>query len=124
MKTDIKANDNSSTTVAVTEEIKDQNSKYTLSKFEYDLYHEEDDISLPVIRVKKFNLPNKDKRWKIMVDNKLIFTIEGSKISKKEKDYLETIDGFNFILNQAKIGIKSLNSFRSEIKKIIKIKKA
>jgi hypothetical protein len=102
-----------------TEEGKDQNSRYNLSKFEYDLYHEEDDVAEKVIRVKRVSLPNKGERWKVMNDNKLIFTIEGSKISKKEKEYLQTADGFNFILSQAKIGIKSLNNFRSELKKVI-----
>jgi SMC interacting uncharacterized protein involved in chromosome segregation len=101
------------------EEGKDGNMKYSLSKFEYDLYHEEDDKSEKVIRVKRISMPNKGEKWKVMNDNKVIFIIEGSKISKKEKEYLQTVDGFNFILTQAKMGIKSLNSFRSELKKIV-----
>lgn len=105
----------------VTEEFKDSNSKYSLSKFEYDLYHDEDNISETVIRVKRVSMPNKNEKWKIMHDNKLVFTIESTKISKKEREYLQTVDGFNFILAQAKIGIKSLNSFRKELKKFIAI---
>lgn len=101
------------------EEVKDQNFKHNYSKFEHDLYHEEEDIALPVIRVKKINLPNKGEKWKVMSDNKLVFLIESNKISKKEKQFLQTIEGFNFILNQAKIGIKSLNNFRIELKKIL-----
>ena len=41
-----------------------------------------------------------------------------TKISKKEREYLQTVDGFNFILSQAKVGIKSLNSFKVELKKV------
>ena len=54
---------------------------------------------------------------KVMINNKVIFTIESTKISKKERNYLQTVDGFNFMLAQAKLGIKSLNSFRNELKK-------
>ena len=101
------------------EESKDGNLKYSLSKFEYDLYHEEDDKAEKVIRVKRVSMPNKGEKWKVMSDNKLIFTIESTKISKKEREYLQTVEGFNFILSQAKTGIKSLNSFRTELKKKI-----
>ncbi len=110
------------TVVPITEEIKEQNLRYNLSKFEFDLYHEEFDVSEPVIRVKRVAMPNKGQKWKIMLDTKVVFTIESSKISKKEREYLETVEGFNFILSQAKIGIKSLNSFRTELKKILEPK--
>lgn len=118
----IKSNTSTTTTESVpnfptSEEFKDSNSKYSLSKFEYDLYHEEDDTSEKVIRVKRVSMPNNGDKWKIMVDNKVTFILEGTKISKKEREYLQTVDGFNFILAQAKLGIKSLNSFRAELKK-------
>lgn len=114
-----KTNNDSSFVTPVTDEVKEQNSKYNFSKFEYDLYHEEDDVAEKVIRVKRSSMPNKGEKWKVMQDNKIIFTIESTKISKGEREYLQTIDGFNFILSQAKTGIKSLNNFRVELKKII-----
>lgn len=103
----------------VTEEFRDANQKHNLSKMELDLYHEEYDVAEKVYRVKRVSMPNKGEKWKIMLDSKVTFVIEGTKISKKEREFLETVDGFNFILAQAKIGIKSLNSFRTELKKII-----
>jgi hypothetical protein len=106
----------------VTEEIKGNNSKYSLSKYDFDLYHEEDDIVEVVIRVKRSSMPNNGEKWKITSDNKLLFTIEGTSLSKKERAYLQTVDGFNFILKQAKAGIKSLNSFKIELKKVLSIK--
>lgn len=102
------------------EEHKEQNSKFNLSKFDFDLYHEEDDVAEKVYRVKRVSMPNKGEKWKIMIDNKVAFVIEGNKLSKKERDFLVTVDGFSFILAQAKLGIKSLNSFRTELKKNIK----
>lgn len=102
------------------EDFKDPNQRYNLSKFEYDLYHEEDDVAEKVIRVKCVTLPNKGEKWKILEDNKVIFTVEGNKLTNKEKNFLHTIEGVNFLLGQAKAGIKSFNSLRTEIKKKIK----
>jgi len=104
----------------ISEEFKDQSSKHTLNKFEYDLYHEEDDVAFKVIRVKHIGLPNKGDKWKIMEDNKSIFIIEGNKLTKKEKDFLKTVDGMNFLISQYKTGLKSLNYLKNEMKKILK----
>lgn len=109
----------SSTGNQSSDEFKDTNLKYNLSKFEYDLYHEEDDVAEKVIRVKRVTMPNKQEKWKVMTDNKVIFIIEGTKLSKKEREFLNTVDGFNFILKQAKLDIKSFNSFKNDLKKLI-----
>lgn len=104
----------------ITEEVKDQNTKYNLSKFEYDLYHEEDDVAEKVIRVKRISMPNKGEKWKIFEDNKAMFVIEGTKLNNKEKEFLRTVDGVNFLIAQYKSGIKSFNSLKNEIKKKLK----
>lgn len=109
--------------VPITEKLKDYNQKYSLSKVDMDLYNEELYVESTLIEVKKVSMPNKGVKWKIMVDNKVIFIIESNKISKSEREYLEKVDGFNFILAQTKLGIKSLNKLRNELKKIIKPKK-
>jgi len=97
------------------EDLKDTN-KYNLSKFEYDLYHEEDDVAEKVIRVKHFSLPNKGDRWKIFEDNKILQIIEGGKLTNKEKEFLRSVEGATWLLSRAKVGIKSFNSFRKELK--------
>ncbi len=106
--------------VGATEEVKDANLKYSLSKFEYDLYHEEDDKSEKVIRVKRVSMPNKGEKWKIFEDNKVMFIVEGTKLNNKEKEFLRTVDGVNFLIAQYKAGIKSFNSLKNEIKKKLK----
>ena len=102
------------------EEQKDPNLKYNLSKFDHDLYHEEDDVSEKVIRVKRLSMPNKGEKWKIFEDNKVMFIVEGTKLTNKEKDFLRTVDGVNFLIEQYKAGIKSFNSLKNEIKKRLK----
>lgn len=104
----------------ITEEMKEYNSKYSLSKFDFDLYHEEDDIANKVIRVKRIMLPNKGERWKISEDNKVMFIVDGNKLTNKEKDFLRSIEGVNFLMAQYKAGINSFNSLKKEIKKKLK----
>ena len=118
MKTNTTSSDKTEPQNNFSEETKNPSLKH-LSKFEYDLYNEEDDIALPVIRVKHFSLPNNGDKWKFFENKKVAFVLEGSKLLKKEKEYLHTIEGFNFMLSQAKIGVKSLNSFKIELKKMI-----
>jgi hypothetical protein len=98
------------------DDFKEPNLKYNLSKFEYDLYHEEDDVAEKIIRVKRFAVSN-DEKWKIFEDSKVTLIIEGAKLSKKEKEFLRTVDGVNFLLSQYKSGINSFNSMKIEIKK-------
>lgn len=101
------------------EDFKDGNLKYNLSKFDYDLYKEEDDVAEKIIRVKRIDLPNKGERWKIFENNKVIFILEGNKLTKKEKEFLRSVDGANFLLKQARGGIKSFNALKTEIKNIV-----
>jgi len=101
---------------AVENEFKDQNLKYNLSKFEYDLFHEEDDIAEKIIRVKRYSLPNNGERWKIFEDSKVMFVLEGTKLTKKEKAFLRTADGISFLIFQYKNGINSFNHIKTEIR--------
>lgn len=114
-----KNNPTDTTAVAAGEEFKDQ-VKHNLSKFEYDLYHEEDDVAEKVIRVKRVSMPNKGEKWKLFEDNKVVFVVEGTKLTNKEKEFLRTVDGVNFLIAQCKLGIKSFNSLKNEIKKKLK----
>lgn len=114
-----KNNNTDATAPAVGEEFKDQ-VKHNLSKFEYDLYHEEDDVVEKVIRIKRVAMPNKGEKWKLFEDNKVVFVVEGAKLNNKEKEFLRTIDGVNFLIAQCKMGIKSFNALKNEIKKKLK----
>lgn len=106
-----------------TEEVKEAQQKYSLSKFDYDLYKDEDNTAEPVVRVKRISLPNDGERWKIFSDSKTVMIIEGSKFSKKEREFLRSVDGISWLLSQAKAGIKSFNSLKTDLKKRIKLVK-
>lgn len=96
-----------------------EHAKFTLNKYEFDLFHEEDNVVHRLIRVKRF-ANSKDEKWKIFDDNKVLLIIEGQKLTLKEREFLRTVDGSKWLLSKAKEGIKSLNYLKSEIKKEIK----
>lgn len=97
-----------------------QNIKHVLNKFDDDLFDEDKDVVEKVVRVKRVQLPNKGEKWRVIENNKVMFTLDGTKVSKKEKEYLRTADGFNFLIHQYKEGIKSLNKLKIELKKKLK----
>jgi hypothetical protein len=101
------------------EEFKNQIMK-PLSKFDYDLYHEEDDVAFPIVRVKRIGLPNNGERWKIFKGNTVLMVIEGGKLTKKERGFLRSVEGVNFLINQFKINLLSFHGIKQEIKKEIK----
>ena len=98
----------------------DQSFKYNLNKYDYDLYHDEDDVVNKIIRIKRFELPNSGEKWKVFEDNKEKFIIDGHKLNKKEKSFLRSIDGINFVINLFKNGIRSFNFFKIQLKNELK----
>ena len=106
----------------ISDDFKEQNIKYTLSKHEDDLYHDEDNLIFKVIRVKRVGMPNRGEKWKIFEDTKLIFTLNGHKLTKKEKDFLRTIDGINMLMSEFRTGLKSFNAIKKAIKDKLKPK--
>lgn len=110
--------------LTISDDFKEQNIKYTLSKREDDLYREENNIAGKVLRVKWIKLPRNGNRWKIVDEhNKVLWIIEGSKLGKKEQTYLRTAEGFNFLIQQFKSGVKSMQGLKLTLKKVLGAKK-
>lgn len=101
---------------------KEYHSKSVLNRHEFEFYDEDKDVVERVCRVVRTNSRSKGENWKLFCNDKLIFVINGAKISKVEKEFLRTIDGFNFLIGQAKGEIKSLNKLRLNIKESLKNK--
>jgi hypothetical protein len=92
--------------------------KHNHSKIENDFFDDTKYIKEKIIRVKRI-IFGKNERWKIFEDNKVIFIVEGLKISKLEKEFLRTIDGCQFLIFQGKNGIKSLHGLRKELRRVL-----
>lgn len=87
------------------------------SKFDFDLYHDSLDVAFPLYRVKRIALPNDGENWKIFSNSKVICVVEGSKLNKRERAFLRTLEGVNFLLGQAKLGVSSFSALKAELKK-------
>ena len=99
-----------------TDLVKQQNNKFSLSKYEADLYDDKCNVPYKVIQVKRI-ASGDNEIWKILNNNEVIFTIDGEKISKKEKEFLRTANGVMYLINEFKIStFKSLNSFKKKLK--------
>jgi hypothetical protein len=96
--------------------------RHTFSKWEFDLYREEDDVKLPTVRVKHVVGPGKGERWKIFEDTALILVLEGRKLTKREKSFLHSIEGVSFIISEYKHGARSFNSLKLALKEKLKAK--
>ena len=107
-------------TVIDPEEVKESILKYPLSKFDYDLYDETDNKVEKIIRVKAVYSIKKGDKWKIFDNDKVVCVIDGTHLNKRERAFLKTVDGMNWMIAQAKAGIKSFNSLKIELKKKIR----
>ena len=97
------------------------NFKFNINKFEYDLYHDNLNTVEKVIQVKK-NSSSKTDKWKILENNKVLFSIDGEDLSIKEREFLKTVEGFQLLINLGKTGFKSIKSLKSDIKHLLSSK--
>lgn len=86
------------------------------SKYAFDLYKDEDAVVTKIIRVKHVRSPNKTEKWKVFENSKNVFTLDGTRISKKEREFLHSIEGAQFLLAQSKSGPLTVNGLKKEIK--------
>lgn len=111
----MKNNDNNTT---ISDDIRSHNIKYSLSKHDDDLYHEEDDIEMSVLRIKYV----RGDKWKMIDEhNKVVFTLDGAKLNKNERIFLRSVDGFNFLMAEFRRGFRSFNTLKLALKKKMKL---
>ena len=67
-----------------------------------------------VIRIKR-TARAKSESWKILENNKLAILIDGKRFTNKEKEFLRTADGFNYLINGYKQGWRSINKFKQNL---------
>lgn len=94
-------------------------TKHIQSKFEYDLYHEEDNVPGTVIQVKMIGNEKKGEKWKIFENNKLALTIDGTKLTSKERGFLHSADGIKFLMNKYKAGTTAISAIKKEMKTLL-----
>lgn len=96
---------------SITDEVKYNNTKYTLSKYEYDLYNEESDIKNTLVQVKR----DKDI-IKVLCDGKQAFIIDLTKLSDEEVNLCNTVGGMKYIISSFKEGNTTLSKMRKSFR--------
>ena len=92
------------------------------SKF-FTLFDDETALeTAPIIRVKHTRSSGSDK-WRIFLDTKLISTVEGSKLLKKEREFLHTVDGFKLLIEKGKQGGVSIATLKKEIREVVETRR-
>jgi hypothetical protein len=85
------------------------------SKFDYDLFDESRDTVERVVRIKRVS-SNKQEKWRVIENSKIVFVVDGNRINKMEREFLRTADGFNFLISAYKNGIKSVSKLKEYLK--------
>lgn len=85
-------------------------------KQETELFDDNSYTPYDLISVRRINLPKNGEDWEILKNKKVILVLKGIRFTKKEKDYLRTVDGIQFIMNGFKCGWNSTSEFKRQIK--------
>lgn len=89
-----------------------------LSKISADLYDDAKGLVVEkLIEVKRITVGSKGERWKILENSKVVFVVEGQKLLKKEKEFLRSLPGLQFLIKQGKLGIKTFTQLKRALKK-------
>lgn len=91
-------------------------SRGILSKLDFELFDDTLAVVHPVVRIKRSNSTTRGEKWRIFLGEELKFLIDGDKLSKKERTFLRTVDGINWLIKEFKVGFKSLNELKIKLK--------
>lgn len=69
----------------------------------------------PVFKVKKVGSGESEK-WRFFENNKNTFTLEATSLSKKEKQFLYSVEGIQFLLAKSKNEGLTVNGLKKDIK--------
>lgn len=100
------------------DEVPKESFKPIQNRYEYDLYHEEDDVGFATIEIKRRG-SGKNEHWNVLRDGKTVATFEESKFSENIKAFLRTVDGLKQMLALYKEGATSVNSLKTKLKEFV-----
>ena len=85
------------------------------SKPDPDLYHDEDNVVNTLIQVKR-NKSKNSEEWLVLKDKNVVLILPSKKFNNKEKIFLRTIDGVNFLINAYKKGNNSFTKIKGTLR--------
>lgn len=97
-----------------------QGSKTNIHRFDYDdLFDESKKIVEDVFRVKHSSTPKRGEKWKVFRNDDIVVELDGSKLPKKDCEFLRSLDGIKWLLTKAKTSISDIRNI-SAIKVTLK----
>lgn len=87
--------------------------KYVSSKFEYDLYNDEDNKVGQLIRIKRDT--KKEEKWCFYENKRTLFMINVSELTEANAKYLRTIDGVLYFIKFCKTNIKDKKILKEKV---------
>lgn len=82
------------------------------------LFDDDSNVVHEIISIRKVMLPNNGLCWEVLRDKKVIISINSNRLTKKERSFLSSVDGMQFLIAQIKSGVFKLKDIKSNIKKI------
>jgi hypothetical protein len=99
------------------DEEKNESKSFYLLRADNELFNDDSYIAQKVINVKRVKLPKQGEDWEILEDNKIVLSLKGTRFTNSEREFLRTVDGMKFLMNQYKSGKKSVVKIKEELKK-------
>lgn len=98
---------------------------FHLLRVDNELFHEEDYVPQKVLNIKRVKLSKgAGENWQFVEDGEIVLEMKGSRLTKKEKEFLYTPEGMLFLMNCWKIGIRSVVKIKAEMVKNQKKRKS
>lgn len=77
--------------------------KYISSKFDYDLYHDDDNKKMPMVRIQRFvNKKTSEESWKFFENLKKTIEVNSDSFLENELKFLRSTEGILFCLKKYK----------------------
>lgn len=89
-------------------------NKTVQTKQDFEYFIEESHICYPVLRIKRISKSDEEK-WKISLDSKICLVIDSTSLTEGECKFLRTSEGFNFLLEMFKSGVKTMQTIKKEM---------
>ena len=91
----------------------------SLYRLESELFDEESHIVHKLINVRRVALPQEGEDWEILEDNKVVFTVKGVKLTKKQRSVLRTFQGISSLMELYKAGEINMNKIKNKINSLL-----
>lgn len=90
------------------------------TQIDNELYDDESHIVYPLLTIRRVVLPQQGEDWEILEDNKVALVIKGVKLTKKQKAFLRTAEGLTTLINEYKLGHRSIYKIQKQINQKLK----